>query len=262
MFSGMPQKIHRGVDIAVGLMSGWYRVKTELPAQAENENVHYVYDRSDLLPRIERAQSGMLTSQNMAMVGEAMRLVEGIDKPKICDFGGAYGEDCLRLQRFLPDAQCTVVEIPEIVGAAAQVGELSTVSFRSEVPECDLFVSTGVVMNAHVPLQQAVATAQPPRLLIASVEITEGPSYWSTVVYKKTGRKCPYITFNRQEFLNLFPGYRLLRSWHQGENNSGPFLNGQKNPDAFSFSFLRSDLMEKITSPLRSVMMFFCMIPV
>jgi putative methyltransferase (TIGR04325 family) len=170
-----------------------------------------------------------------------------MNRPRICDFGGAYGEDCLRLRRYVPDAVCTVVEIPEIVDSAKNVDALKEITFSSTLPSaCDVFYSSGVVMNAHVPLFEAIKTLTPPRVVITSVEITDAPTYWSMVVYRKTGRRCPYITFNRQEFISRFTdlGYTLKNTWYQGENTSGVFLNGQRNPDAYGFAFIRGDVTQ------------------
>ena len=242
----LTQKVHHTIDILIGLIIGWYRVRIDGPQTGRNENDHYVYPRAVLDTRLAHARNGPLTSGGTAIIQSARGLLSGIQNPVICDFGGAYGEECIRLKRFIPDAVCTIVEIPEIVRAANNVDSLKEFTFTAELPtSCDLFLSCGVVMNAHEPLFHAVKTMMPPRIIVSSVEITDAPTYWSMVVYKKSGRRCPYVTFNRIEFISCFEemGYALKNHWFQGKNTSGVFLNGQENPDAYSFVFIRKDLI-------------------
>lgn len=239
----LTRKTHTLIDIAAGLLIGWYRVRIPRPGPARNPDAHYIYSKEMLDQRLNRAKTEIISGHTMAIMQSAAELLHGINNPVICDFGGAYGEDCIRLRRFIPDAACTVVEIPEIVDAAGKIDELKPIAFATvPPPSCDLFLSCGVVMNAHDALFKIIEQTRPPRLIITSVEITEGPTYWSLVVYRKTRRRCPYITFNRNDFIRRFEdmGYVLNRSWNQGENNSGVFLNGQGNPNAYSFVFLRS----------------------
>src|ERR1017187_4899681 len=235
---GLTVKLHRTIDIGIALLIGWYRIRIDGPQPERNPNAHYIYTTEELDRRIADAITGVPTSNQLAIIYSVADLLKGIDRPRICDFGGAYGGDCLRMRRYIPEAVFTVVEIPEIVESAKRVDELKEITFSSTLPSaCDVFYSSGVVMNAHVPLFEAIKTLTPARVVISSVEITDAPTYWSLVVYRKTGRRCPYITFNRQEFISRFTdlGYTLKNTWYQGENTSGVFLNGQKNPDAYGF---------------------------
>jgi putative methyltransferase (TIGR04325 family) len=244
--SGLTVKLHRSIDIGIGLLIGWYRLRVDEPQPEQNPNAHYVRENEALDLRIANAMTGALTSDQLARVYSVAELVRGIDRPRICDFGGAYGEDCLRFRRYIPDAVCTVVEIPEIVESAKRVDALKDISFSTVPSACDVLFSGGVVMNAHEPLFEAIKALNPPGLVISSVEITDSPTYWSMVVYRKTKRRCPYITFNRREFIDRVAalGYTLTDTWHQGENTSGVFLNGQRNPDAYGFAFMRDNIAD------------------
>ncbi len=245
---GLTVKLHRTIDIGIALLIGWYRIRVDGPQPERNPNAHYIYTEVELDRRIANANTSVLTTSHLVGIYSVAEFVRGMNRPRICDFGGAYGEDCLRLRRYIPDAVCTVVEIPEIVDSAKNVDALKEITFSSTLPSaCDVFYSSGVVMNAHMPLFEAIKTLIPPRVVITSVEITDAPTYWSMVVYRKTGRRCPYITFNRQEFISRFTdlGYTLKNTWYQGENTSGVFLNGQKNPDAYGFTFTRNDHSER-----------------
>lgn len=243
---GLTAKLHRSIDIGIGLLLGWYRVRVDEPQPEQNPNAHYVRENEELDLRIANAITGVLTSDQLARAYLVAELVRGIDRPRICDFGGAYGEDCLRLRRYIPDAVCTVVEIPEIVESAKRVDALKDISFSTVPTACDVFFSSGVVMNAHVPLFEAIKILSPPRLVISSVEITDSPTYWSMAVYRKTKRRCPYITFNRGEFIDRFAtlGYTLKDIWQQSDNTSDVFLNGQKNPDSYAFAFMRNNFAD------------------
>lgn len=240
-------KLHRTIDIGIALLIGWYRIRVAEPQPEKNPNTHYIREKEDIDRRIANANTGAPASNQLAVILSVAGFVRGMDQPRICDFGGGHGEDCLRFRRYIPDAIYTVVEIPEIVESAKRVDALKGITFSTSVPStCDVFYSGGVVMNAHVPLFEAIKTLRPPRMIITSVEITDSPTYWSMVVYRKTGRRCPYITFNRQEFLDRVTGlgYTLTNTWYQGQNTSGVFLNGQKNPDAYGFAFIRNDVSE------------------
>ena len=240
-------KVHRAIDMAAGLLIGWYRIRVAEPQPERNSNANYVLPKEEVNRRIAAARIAPATMSKRVAIYSVAELVKGIERPTICDFGGSYGEDCIRFQRYIPNASYTVVEIPEIVAIAKQAEALPDIKFSTTLPAgCDVFHSSGVVMNAHVPVLNAIKSVKPPRLVITSVEITESPTYWSMVVYRKFGRRHPYITFNRQEFLDRFMslGYTLKDSWHQGESNSGVFLNGQKQPDIFGFTFLRNDLVQ------------------
>ena len=242
---GLTVKLHRTIDIGIGLLIGWYRIRVDEPQPKRNANANYIYTKEDIERHIANAITDVPTGNQLATIYSVAEFVRGIDRPNICDFGGGYGRDCLRFRRYIPGAVCTVVEIPEIVDSAKSVDALKEIKFSTTLPiACDVFYSAAVVMNAHVQLFEAIKTLNPPRLVISSVEITESPTYWSMVVYRKYRRRNPYITFNRQEFLDRITalGYTLKNTWYQGENTSGVFLNGQKNPDAYSFAFIRNDL--------------------
>lgn len=241
----LTRKLHNAIDIGIGLLIGWYRVRIDGPRPGRNENDHYIYSPDYLKARLGNAATGPLNGNNVAIMQTAAALLHKIKAPEICDFGGAYGEDYFRFRRFIPDAMYTVVEISEIVAAAKNVPDLAEIRFSTKTPaSCDLFFSCGVVMNAHEVLFSAIEETKPPRVIIGSVEISDEPTYWSMVVYRKTGWRCPYITFNRAEFVSRFEGmgYTLHSSWRQGENTSGVFLNGQPNPDGYTFVFLRQDI--------------------
>lgn len=241
----LTRKLHNAIDIGIGLLIGWYRVRIDGPRPGRNENAHYIYSPDDLKARLDSAATGPLNATSVAIMQTAAALLHKIKAPEICDFGGAYGEDYFRFRRFIPDATYTVAEIPEIVAAAKNVPDLEEIRFSTKPPAvCDLFFSCGVVMNAHEALFSAIEEMKPPRVIIGSVEISDEPTYWSMLVYRKSRRRCSYITFNRAEFISRFEGmgYRLHNSWRQGENTSGVFLNGQQSPDGYTFVFLKPDI--------------------
>jgi len=239
---GILPKCYRLLDAMAGLAIGWYRVRADGPQPARNPNAHYVLGRDAILARMEEAARAPLAVSSFLSLFWASRALGGNGSPHIWDFGGGYGEAFFRFRRYIPNLQYTVTEIPEIVSATQGIAELKPITFTETRPtSCDLFFSSGVVMVAHEQVLNAIAQAQPPWAMITSVEVTDRPTYWSTVVMRRYGRRCPYITFNRREFIGRVEamGYRLIDSCRQGSASSGAWLNLQEQPDMNGFLFQR-----------------------
>jgi putative methyltransferase (TIGR04325 family) len=245
---GILQKINRLLDAAAGLAIGWYRYRTNGPAPERNVNAHYVLGIDAIRRRMTDAQVAPLVAGAFAPLFWSSRALSNSEAPHIWDFGGGYGEAFFRFRRYIPNLRYTISEIPEIVASARTLSELSEIAFiaAAETPSsplsCDLFYSSGVIMNAHQHVMHAIAMTKPPVLLITSVEVTESPTYWSMVVMRKYGRRCPYITFNRSEFIQRIEqmGYRLSDSCRQGRSSSGAWLNLQEQPELHGFLFERT----------------------
>lgn len=239
---GILPKAQRLLDAIAGLAIGWYRIPTRGPQPAANPNNHYVLPQAAIIARVNDAAEALLPQSSFPPLFWVSRALSGVSAPHIWDFGGGYGEAFFRFRRYMPDLRYTVTEIPEIVASARQISSLSPVAFTEHAPElCDLFFSSGVVMPAHECVFTAIQENRPPLVLVSSVEVTDRPTYWSLVVMRRYGRRCPYVTFNRREFVERVEamGYRLLDSCRQGLSSSGAWLNLQAQPEVQGFLFKR-----------------------
>ncbi|MCC6775242.1 MAG: hypothetical protein IT537_01175, partial [Hyphomicrobiales bacterium] len=202
MSLGLLPKAERLLAATAGLAIGWYRVRAAGPHEARNPNAHYIIDAARVRARIDEAIDKPLFAGAYPIIYWLTALLRDKSEPHICDFGGAYGEAFFRFRRYIPNLRYTVVEIPEIVRSARLITELASVEFTEAAPlKCDVLFSSGVIMNAHEAVFDAIDKIKPPALIISSVEVTDEPTYWSTVVMRKHGRRCPYVTFNRSEFI-------------------------------------------------------------
>lgn len=239
---GIFPKVYRALDLASGLATGVYRVALKPGDKPRNTNDHHHLGSAAGAARVMSA----LTDPMPCTIYPAMfwvgRLLQGIEAPHICDFGGGFGEACVRFGRVFPSAKFTVVEVPEMVRQARDIEDARHITFTETPPaSCDLLFSNGVTTNAHGPQLACVETLRPSALIVTGVEITAGQTFWSMQVNRRYGRRCPYITFNEADFVSrvVALGYSLRDTWHMGNAMSGPFLDGRPQPEYRGFAFMR-----------------------
>ena len=240
-----------GVEVAEGLRRGKYRSgywEQEPSVVNDNDNAHYLQSDDSIRLNIAAAKFDTLPASSYPgfyWVDKyaGMLSVNGI--VDIWDFGGAYGFDYFKLNRYVSHPfTYTVAEIPEIVEHARQLPELSKFSFVSgQIPEQspDILYSNGTTMNASQYLFAFIEKARPQRIVLSAVECSDGPTFYTVQTLRKTKRRCVYTTFNRKELISTIEkfGYRLDDCARGSEQGSGVFLRKPLKVYYYSFAFTR-----------------------
>lgn len=246
-----------GVEVAEGLRSGKYRSgywEQEPEVVNENDNDHYLQSYDSIRQNIDKAKSDNLPANSYPGFYWVNKYAEELSgdghRVDLWDFGGAYGFDFYKLERFVSHSfNYTVSEIPEIVEHASGLPELSHIRFVSgQLPEKspDILYSNGTTMNASKYLFPFIEQARPKRIVISAVECSEHPTFHTIQTLRKTKRRCVYTTFNLNSFISIIEGfgYHLDDCAKGVEQGSGVFLRKPLKVHYYSFAFTRSDCVK------------------
>lgn len=249
---GIASSIKWAVDVASGLAKGKYRAGLWLEKPAaelinENDNAHYLQGVDTIRKNIAEAKALGAPSTSYPGFYWVSRFAKEVHdsgrKPDIYDFGGSYGYDFFKLQRFATvPFSYTVAEIPQIVEICKPIEALSEIGFvDSSEPnnKLDILYSNGTTMNASKYLFEFIDRTKPDYIVLSAAECSDDPTFYSVQTLRKTKRRCIYTTYNLVELIEIVEshGYQLQDYARGGEQGSGVFLKKPLKVHYYSMAF-------------------------
>jgi putative methyltransferase (TIGR04325 family) len=153
----------------------------------------------------------------------------------IADFGGGLGGLYINApQLFPPGCRQLVIEQASMVAAGRRIASHHGLVIEfldaetQNVPAVDILVFSGVLPYLADPWGQiaAILNASTPKVVILDrTAICSGPSRWNLQTnpgYYSRTITYPIQILNRKQLINSFPGYRLMKQWHNGFDAQHP----------------------------------------
>ncbi|MEB3335635.1 MAG: methyltransferase, TIGR04325 family [Cyanobacteriota bacterium] len=153
----------------------------------------------------------------------------------IADFGGGLGGLFFNApELFPPSCRKLVIEQASMVEAGRRLArdhQLPLEFLTSEaldIPAVDVLVVSGVLQFLEDPwdcVRLLLHQANPAAVIIDRTAVGAGPSRWHVQTnpgYYNEEVSYPVQVLNRQQLLEAFPGFRLVRRWHNSFDPGRP----------------------------------------
>lgn len=148
MSLGLVHRTHKFIDLIGGVAAGVYRTSMRPGETGKNVDAHYISGAANAPARLKAAMTEPMPSAFYPTLFWAERFLADVASPHICDFGGGYGEACVRIGRMQNNARFSVVEVPDLVKAMKSISPPNLDYLDTPPASCDLLFSNGVTMNA------------------------------------------------------------------------------------------------------------------
>lgn len=166
----------------------------------------------------------------------------------IADFGGGLGGLYINAPKlFPPGCRQLVIEQASMVAAGRRIASHHGLAIEflnaetQNVPPVDILVFSGVLPYLADPWDQIpiILNATTPRVVILDrTAICSGPSRWylqTNPGYYSQTITYPIQILNRKQLIKSFPGYRLMKQWHNSFD--------AQNPEHIGMLLLRKNLL-------------------